>query len=207
MSEENKFISSEDKTEETIKDTANVDINALMKRFEDSQAFIDQLKKENAELREKQKEQASLQQLMEKMNTLESKREDKPTQESQVDFRKLMREELTAYEREKIFKQNKTSVDKALVEKFGDKADQVVSEKAQELGVTIQDLVEISKKSPALVLSYFQINKESKSTSYPQSTVKTSAVANKKPEIERNSIFSPGLDLMAEWRKSKPQGV
>lgn len=211
MTDENKFISStEDNTvvekkKETPPNTP--DIAAIMKRFEDSQSFIEQLKKENAELREKQKEQTSLQQLLDKMNTLGSSREDNSIQSSQVDFRKLMREELTAYEKEKVYKQNKLSVDRALVEKFGDKADQVVSEKAQELGVTIQDLVEFSKKSPALILSYFQISKESKSTSYPQSTVKTSAVANQKPKVERNSVLTPGVNLMEEWRKSRPQGV
>ena len=211
MTEENKFISSEDKTEEGEKkenqSSSNTpDIAVLMKRFEDSQQFIEQLKKENSELREKQKEQASLQQLLEKMDTLDSRGKDKPQQDSQVDFRKLMRDELVSYERERVFKQNKTSVDKALVQKFGDKTEQVISEKAQELGVTIQDLVEISKKSPALILSYFEINKESKSTLPPQSTVKSSAF-NQKPETERKSIFSPGLNLMDEWRKSRPQGV
>lgn len=51
---------------------------------------------------------------------------------------------------------NTTSVQNALIQKFGDKAKEVVAQKAQELGLSLQALGELSAKSPAAVLALFQ---------------------------------------------------
>jgi len=50
---------------------------------------------------------------------------------------------------------NVQSVHDALTQKFGDRVNDVVAAKAKELGLSLQDLEALSKKSPAVVLTLF----------------------------------------------------
>jgi len=71
---------------------------------------------------------------------------------------KLLEQKLTEAETTKAAQQNFNSVQDSLVQKFGEKANEVINTKAQELGTTAESLGELAKSNPKLVLALFNAN-------------------------------------------------
>jgi len=75
---------------------------------------------------------------------------------------------------------NLRTVNDTLKSKFGDKAPQVVAEKAKELGTTPQQLKELSATNPNMVLALF-----GNSTSSPSATTSSLNLGSQKPQQEQ----------------------
>lgn len=67
----------------------------------------------------------------------------------------LVQQMLTNREAQTLALSNEKLVNDTLTAKYGDKAKEVVQAKANELGVSLQDLGLLSRKSPKAVLAYF----------------------------------------------------
>lgn len=80
----------------------------------------------------------------------------------------IVRNLLSDEQRQAAAKANLTKVNDTLVSKFGDKASEVVAQKAKELGTTPQELGKLSSSNPQIVLQLFGTSSNSIST--PTST-------------------------------------
>lgn len=78
-------------------------------------------------------------------------------------------------EAQTVAQSNLASVQKALSEKFGEKQEEVYTQRAAELGVTVDVLNSLASQSPAAVLAYFQT--APKSSGLPPSTTQASPVS------------------------------
>jgi len=96
----------------------------------------------------------------------------------------LVKQTLGQSEQQRAAETNARLVADSLVAKYGDKAVEVVNQKAAELGIQPTEIRELAKKSPALVLQLF--NTQAKTTPTPTtSSVVVPPINPSKPEIKR----------------------
>jgi vacuolar-type H+-ATPase subunit I/STV1 len=164
-----------------------------LKALANSQAFIPQLLNEKKTVEEELKqlrEQAAKQQSIEEvLAKLTANNEEKPVEKtppaSGLDANAvadLVRKELEAVNSKAQQQKNLAEVNNSLKQKFGDKAREVLAAKAVELGSTPEDLGELAKKSPAMVLALFG---DKKSTSTPVTSSFNLPRQSVEPELER----------------------
>jgi hypothetical protein len=91
---------------------------------------------------------------------------------------------MTQNEQETALKSNLNKVNLTLNEKYGEKVAEVVASKARELGTTPQDLKELSKKQPEMVLALFNTS-GSKSVSPTTNSYNIPAYTQGQPELQR----------------------
>jgi hypothetical protein len=142
-------------------------LEEALKALQHSQEYIPTLK---TQLTEKEQRLAELQQEQAKINRLEELVEQlaatqqqggggspspSPTLDQQAVV-SLVQQTLSQTKQQEVAEANSSVVAKALVEKFGDKAAEVATQKAAELGIQPIELKELAKKSPALVLNLFE---------------------------------------------------
>lgn len=136
--------------------------------LEASQAFIPQLKDENERLKA---QLAALQSDASKRETVEEviarftanrqTPEPTPTSEApkgldEATVEEILQRTLTQREKQTVAAQNVSLVRNALVSKFGDKAQEAVSAKAKELGMSMELVDQLAASSPQAVLTWFQ---------------------------------------------------
>lgn len=133
------------------------DPSTLAKGYLMAQEFIEQLKKEKAELAEKASKEEYSKQLLDSIQN-----QSKPTQAVQSnttpapnesDLRALIDQTLTARERQSTAKQNLDTANKKLEELFGTEAAKAVEAKRLELGLSKERLQEIASESPSAFLT------------------------------------------------------
>lgn len=124
------------------------------------------------------------------------------------DAAKLVRDILSQEKQVDTAKQNITSVQTKLVEKYGDKVQDVLKAKAKELGTTLEFFKETSATNPALVLALF--GEASASSSPTTSSIRINGI--KPPDTtvqkpEKSIISGPGatdknrIELMRKIRE------
>jgi hypothetical protein len=147
--------------------SSGVDINTVVKRLNDSQAFIETLKSERAAdrqaLEEYKREIAALQAKVESTPKLDaildevskrsSGRPDSINQDELVNkAAQAAVGQLERAKQEAVAKENLSQVSKALASKFGvEKVDSTVAELAAQAGMTFDDIFEMAKRSPKAV--------------------------------------------------------
>ena len=141
-------------------------IDEALKALAHSQAYIPEVK---GQLTQAEQELARLRADLEQRNSLEEvvSRLAKPNQPEPVvnqpsgsgldesAVMKLVQQHLEQREATTVATANQQQVEAALRAKFGDKATDVVKQRASELGLTPQALGELSSKSPQAVLALF----------------------------------------------------
>jgi len=99
---------------------------------------------------------------------------------------------------------NRVEVVNALVQKFGDKAEEVYLSKAKELGVDEAFLTAVAKKSPKAVLEYFSATSNPTNPTTPSHTSTLQTPAPDQPDPM--AIFKQGKnDLVTKWQSAKPK--
>jgi|CXWL01.1.fsa_nt_gi predicted CopG family antitoxin len=140
------------------------DIQALAASKREADQFIEQIKRENAELREVTKaleaEKTTQHSLTEILAALKQDKKEEGGNQSPVSLEELTKlvKSVTSQEREMgIRTANRDLVDKTLITKFGDqgKAIEAVKTKAKELGLGPYQIKELSESSPAAFLQLF----------------------------------------------------
>lgn len=141
-------------------------VDEALKALGHSQAYIPEVK---SQLAQKEQELAALRAELEQRNSLEevvsrlapqNQPEPKVNQPagSVLDegaVMKLVQQHLEQREMQSAAQANQQQVETALRAKFGEKAGEVVKQRASELGLTPQALGELSSKSPQAVLALF----------------------------------------------------
>lgn len=140
-------------------------IEKALEALKHSQEYIPSLKtelekkeEELAELRANKDKYENLEAIVQRLTATNTNGEGQPPATKGLDEQavsELVRRTLAETEMTRKATDNLNKVQKALVEKFKDKASDVVKQKAAELGVSTKELEELAKKSPALTLQLF----------------------------------------------------
>lgn len=172
-------------------------IDEALKALQHSQDYIPQVK---SQLTQKDQELADLRAKLEQHQSLEDvvSRLAKPNQPDTKDdhpngsgldesaVMKLVQQQLERNQQTLSAQANQQQVENALKAKYGDKAGDVVKQRAAELGLSPQALGELSSKSPQAVLALF--NTQGSAGPKPTiSSVNTSSFSQPQPTLERPS--------------------
>jgi len=95
-------------------------------------------------------------------------------------------------EAQKLALSNERSVNESLIAKFGDKAKEVVAAKAAELGISLQDLGNLSQRSPKAVLAYFDV----KHNQFPAPNTSSVNTAAFQPKTIQDTVARPEKSIL-----------
>lgn len=176
-----------------------------LQALKDSQEHIKRLEQEKKDLLEG-KEKTAIEKLLEKISVPQTQPAVTPQVAAGVtpeDVRKILAEEEIA----RAQAGNDAAFKAKLVEKFGDKAVDVLQARAKELGVDVATIGAIARKSPAAALSMIGAAATQPSTpSATRGTVVPSAAASQVPDKSGPSPFRIGnttADLVGAWERAK----
>ncbi len=136
--------------------------------LEASQQYIPQLKDENERLkaeieaaRAELSKRETVEEIIARFTANRQPVEATQTSEApkgldEAAVQEMLQRTLTEREKQTLATQNMSSVRNALVSKFGDKAQEAVSAKAKELGMSMQQIDHLAATAPQAVLSWFQ---------------------------------------------------
>lgn len=154
----------------------------LAKAMAEKDAFIEQLKNENAGMREDLSQREETRKALEDLKALRNKPKDDSEVNTtpalgQADVEKMLEEAIARRETEAQRKANLNEANELLLKAFGDqaKAKEAVEKRAAELNMSVNDIVTMAAKSPKAVVSIFglQGRPEAKPLSESKSSVNT----------------------------------
>jgi len=141
------------------------DLPTALEALYHSQKHIKTLEQENLEKEKAITQMETLQQAQQNLsslNTEQATQEPTSSQGKGVSQEEIENIALSAFEKRKALETqeaNKAKVEKEILAKTAgdvEKAAKIFSSKAEELGLSVQDLTDLSKKSPNAVLAYFK---------------------------------------------------
>ena len=177
--------------------------------LEASQQYIPQLKDENEQLKARlaayesdASKRETVEEVIARLTTNRQPQEPAPTSEApkgldEAAVQKLLQQTLAQREQQTVASQNMNSVRNALVSKFGDKAQEVVSAKAAELGMSMQQIDHLAATAPQAVLTWFQASTHTTPGAPVRSTV---SLPDAKP---KEGIQAPSKSLVRGGASSK----
>lgn len=139
------------------------DIPSALDGLKHSQDFIQTLKREKQELEdqfnrmkvelEKRSSVEDIVQRLASQNSDAGKTNTSGLSEQQI--AEMVNNQLSKHQRVSVETQNLEAVNRTLIERFGERAGETLKAKADELGLTIQELGDLAKKTPKAVLAFF----------------------------------------------------
>ena len=197
------------------------DVQTALDALKNSQAFIEQLKREKRELEESH---AATKSELEKMGTIDdyvnrlkpSTPQADPSKTvtpqgdgglSEEKIAQLLEQQLSARERQNQAATNLNAVVSKLTETHGENASEFIKQRARELSTTPEKLKEMAMDNPTLALTLLGGTKQkpaapSQSTAYPP---RTPLDDNPMPRWEK-SVVHGGLtnkELVEKWKEAK----
>ena len=145
-----------------------------------AQEHIQRIEQENAELRTVAKKVETMEQLLARLDA--GKQVDQPVVPKIEDQEKLVLSVLEKQEAAKRERSNREAVLSALQERYGEKAQDMLKTKADELGLSVAELGALAARSPKAVLGYF--GGQAPGTPTVSGTVNTQALAPKPAEVK-----------------------
>lgn len=158
------------------------DLDALAKAKLEADKHIERIERENAELRQDFTKTKTVEELLEKLEAKlgTSREENQPPPEkpvskaagnneglSQADVLALVEGHVTQKEQERTRSQNIDHAKRELKASFGDKYAEVLKTKAEELGLTIEDMTAMAAKSPSALIKLVSSSKSNEPLSSP----------------------------------------
>ena len=165
-------------------------VDDALKALGHSQAHIpnlqQQLEAKNREVEALAAQQAELVSLKETVAKLTEKLTEKSQETpgnsiSESDIAEIVGRQLTAKQQEQVATGNRNTVSQAMSKQFGDKAAEVFYGKAQELGMTREQINSLADSSPQAVLTMFGVNggaSQKQALKPPIGTVNTAGFSN-----------------------------
>jgi len=181
-------------------------VEDLAKGKEESDKFIEQLKGEVNGLREDLDKRLTSEQVLEEINrrAAEAPRNEENTssQTSVEDISEVVRKVLTGEKDKETTESNVATANNKMVEIYGaDKASEMVTQKASELGVGVDFLKDAAAKSPDAFFKLLGV--DAKATPIPAAQSggeNTEGLHNKGPEIKAGT-----MEAYSAMRKSDPK--
>lgn len=181
-----------------------------LKSIPHAQAHIAKLEQEMQALREKEAKARSLDEVYEALVSRPNSAADTPPVQGVVDeslIDKVLERKLEQRNIEQERTANKDAVKSALVEKFGDKANEQFQNKAKELGVSESFLTSVIAQSANAGLELFGLKKKesNSSSSSPQGSINTQALNNTAPAKPAKSVMAGASmnDMVEAMRQAK----
>ena len=144
-------------------------LDKAIEALKHSQEYIPELKsnlsqkdQEIENLKAELQKKAALEEIVEKLTAKQAEQTSDP-QASGLDEQavlNLVQGYSAEQEKAKALAQNEASVSEALFSQFGDKTPEIVAEKAKELGLSVNDLKDLSQRSPKAALNLFKVEVE-----------------------------------------------
>lgn len=144
-------------------------LDKAIEALKHSQEYIPELKsnlsqkdQEIENLKAELQKKAALEEIVEKLTAKQAEQTSNP-QASGLDEQavlNLVQGYSAEQEKAKTLAQNEASVSEALFSQFGDKTPEIVAEKAKELGLSVNDLKDLSQRSPKAALNLFKVEVE-----------------------------------------------
>ena len=126
----------------------------LEKAYTNADAFIKQLQRENKEMREDLSKRQTAQEIIDQMKSNEqsatpSTQEQTNPEVSLDKIQEMVRQTITAQEKQNTASNNVQEAHSFMVEKYGEKAAEVTKQQAGRLGMSLDDLKNIAAQSPS----------------------------------------------------------
>lgn len=168
-----------------------------------AQEHIQRIEAENAELRTVAKKVETMEQLLQRLE--QGKGSDQAPMPKVEDQEQLVLSVLEKREHALRERQNREQVLESLKGKFGDKVQDVLQAKANDLGLSVADLGALAARSPKAVLGYFDTRSVAPSV---QSTVNTQALSPKATDAKAPDNIMWGAstkDVVGFFRQVKEE--
>lgn len=201
------------------------DVGKAIEALKHSQEFIPQLKGENeelkstlAEMKERLDKVAAAEELLAKLGEAkgtppeqQGQPESNPPQAFNLDEQQLsatLEKLLDQRSASQIATDNQKAVTDALVQKFGEKAQEQFNAKAGELGLSAASLEQLSAESPKAVLAYFNVQAEAAATPTsgtivpPRGNPPTGEIAPPESSLLMGAKSKDQIDYLLKIRKA-----
>lgn len=183
-------------------------VEAALSSLPHKEQHIARLEQEMAELRSKVGQSDAAQEAYAAMQDLLKEMKATPAaltlDDASIDARIV--KQMEEREAQRIAASNGSTVQKALIEKFGDKAAEVYKAKAEELGIGEKFLSDLARKSPKAVLAYFGMHGDIKQVAPSSGSIVSERFTQQQP-AKRQSVMAGAStkEVVAAWRAAKPQ--
>lgn len=165
-------------------------VEKALEALNHSQAFIPQLKADGevkdaeiAQLKEQLAGSAAIEDVVARLTAQQEPTIETPPQTSGLDEQavlKLVQNFATQKQEADTAKANEVKVSNALVAQYGDKTSEVLEQKAQEVGTTVEKLKALAQESPEVVMQLFQV----KAAPTPSPTTSSVTIPARDPSQE-----------------------
>lgn len=186
-------------------------VEEALKGSAHAQAHIANLTQQLAELKQAAEKATTLDSVMEAMKTSTTQEPSTPPATAGLDESKVAEMFNNFYstaEQEKIAVANEQAFSSDLMSAYGDKAVETMANKAQELGVDLNVVRDMARKSPAAAKALLGLNAQPTTTTSMQTSVNTAALDNAQQSkvAQRNFNMSQGnvKDVLSEWNRVHP---
>lgn len=172
-----------------------------------AQAHIARIEQEANELRQRMAEAKAAEEVYAKlMETMNGKNEATPPTSGldEASVAALFDRRLAEREAEAAARANVEKVKKALVTKYGDKAEEIYKAKADELGVGVNFLNDVVRRSPKAAEELFGIKPAPAGGGSSTGSLRTDNLSSTRPPQDKKPSWLGGGEdsLVAKWRKS-----
>lgn len=181
------------------------DVSTALSSIPHAQSKIDELSAQVKRMEEELQKRAGMEEMM---NSLQSSKTapETPSASSGLDEQavaSILQSQLAQMEQAKAKEANAAKVREQLVSKYGDKAEEVFTAKAQALGVDPQYFAELALTSPQLVLSHFA-DAPVRNAEAVTSTVNTTGLKPSAPEYKAVMRGASTKDVVEQFKAHKP---
>lgn len=185
-------------------------VEAALASIAPAQGHISKIEQENAELRQKVAEAIAIEEVYKKLtesNTSNSGVTPPAAGLDEASVAALVAKQLADREANAVRVANESRVRDALVGKYGDKAKEVYEAKAKELGVGVDFLNEVVRRSPKAAEELFGVKQKETGAAPTTPSINTGALSNNRPPAEKPRIMVGATteQLVNAWRAAKPQ--
>lgn len=149
-------------------------------KIENADKHIKTLEQENAELRDKANKAVTMEQVLEAIKQPTDTSRETPAL-SQEDLASIVDERLSAKDAATRAEENRMKAGKVMVEKFGEKAKEVMLKTGEGLGLGPETLQSIAEKSPTAFLKLFETAETASASTSSAGTINTEAIGVSDP--------------------------
>lgn len=184
-------------------------VEAALASIAPAQGHISKIEQENAELRQKVAEAIAVEEVYKKLTEANTNSGVTPPVAGldEASVAALVAKQLADRDANAVRVANESRVRDALVGKYGDKAKEVYEAKAKELGVGVDFLNEVVRRSPKAAEELFGVKQKEAGAAPTTPSINTGALSNTRPPVERPRIMVGATteQLVSAWRAAKPQ--
>lgn len=187
-------------------------VDKALESIPHAQAHIERIERENAEMRQKVAEAVAVEEVYKKLMDSAPKVDGvTPPAVSGLDeasVAALFDRKLAERAAADTAKANVARVKEALVGKYGDKAQEMYEAKANELGVGVDFLNDVVRRSPKAAEELFGIKPKDSAPAVTTPGANTAILNNNRPPPTkpRSVIFGATTEQLVDaWRRSKPE--